>query len=300
VSRDGAFESLGRRDQYSHPRVSPDGGTIAVSVRRGTGEEVLLIDTMRGTMTRLTRDGSDATPAWRPDGRALALSSVRGGTRGILLKDLDGGERFLVETGGLPGFLRNMSWTPDGRQLAYTRQTSGGHDVWLLTIDDPSSPQALLDNPWSEHSPRVSPDGRWLAYVSDESGRQEIWVQRFPRGERRRASENGGSGPIWSRDGRELYFQGAGDGTPRLMMVTVETAGEVLRLGESAPLLNLRVTAPTGIVEQYGRSNNMGPMFDVLSDGRFVMVRGADPLGTREIVIVQHFGEDARRLTTRP
>jgi hypothetical protein len=46
-------------------------------------------------------------------------------------------------------------------------------------------------------------------------------------------------------------------------------------------------------------SNNAGPMFDVLPDGRFVMVRGADPQGTREIVIVQHFGEEARRLTGR-
>jgi Tol biopolymer transport system component len=84
----------------------------------------------------------------------------RGETRGILLKDLDGGERFLVENGKLTGFLRNMSWTPDGRQLAYTRQESGGHGIWLLAIDDPSPPQPLLDNPWSEHSPRVSPDGR--------------------------------------------------------------------------------------------------------------------------------------------
>jgi hypothetical protein len=112
-------------------------------------------------------------------------------------------------------------------------------------------------------------------------------------------SENGGQGPVWSHDGRELYFQGTHDGAPRLMVVRVENAGETPRLGEPAPLLDLRVTGPTGVVEQYGLSGNVGPMFDVLPDGRFVMVRGADPLGTREIVLVQQFGEEARRLTAR-
>jgi hypothetical protein len=67
----------------------------------------------------------------------------------------------------------------------------------------------------------------------------------------------------------------------------------------AAPLLDLRITGPTGLVEQYGTSGNVGPMFDVLPDGPFVRVRGADPQGTREIVLVQQFGEEARRLTGR-
>jgi eukaryotic-like serine/threonine-protein kinase len=171
VSRDGTFEAIGRRDQFSRPRVSPDGRTIAVTVRRRHGQEVLLVDTMRGTTTRLTRDGSDATPAWRPDGRALAMSSVRGETRGIVLKELDGGERFLVETSGLLGFLRNMSWTPDGRQLAYTRQTTAGHDIWLVTPTTRRPRSRSSTTPGWSTARAFSPDGRWLAYVSDESGR---------------------------------------------------------------------------------------------------------------------------------
>jgi hypothetical protein len=83
------------------------------------------------------------------------------------------------------------------------------------------------------------------------------------------------------------------------MVVSVTSVGELLHLGDPRPLLDLRVTGPTGLVEQYGRSSNVGPMYAVLPDSRFVMIGGADPQGVREIVVVQHFDEEARRLTGR-
>jgi eukaryotic-like serine/threonine-protein kinase len=246
----------------------------------------------------LSRGGQyNQTPAWQPDGGALAIA--RQG-EGIFLREADGSERLLVNDPSGPGriFLRNMAWTPDGRQLLYVQQSAGSHDIWLLTLDDGSPPQPLLQNSWSDHSPRVSPDGDWLAYVSDESGTQEVWVQPFPQGERRRVSRTGGTGPVWSHDGSELHFQTFGS-APQLMVVPVTTAGGRLTEGEAAPLLDLRVTGPTGLAEQYALSLNSGPRYDVLRDGRFVMIRGADPQGTREIVLVQHFDEEARRLTRR-
>ena len=156
----------------------------------------------------------------------------------------------------------------------------------------------FLSGPASEHSPKFSPDGRWLAYVSDESGRAEVYVRRYPRGDSLPVSTGGGNGPVWSPNGKEIFFQGPSEGTPRLMVVSVTPDGDTPKLGRPAPLLDIRVPGATGVVEQYANSGNVGAGYDVFPDGqRFVMVRGADPQGTREIILVQNFFEEVKRLT---
>jgi len=81
------------------------------------------------------------------------------------------------------------------------------------------------------------------------------------------------------------------------MVVSVTPDGGSLRLSAPRPLLDMRVAGPTGITEQYDAGNNVGAGYDIFPDGqRFVMVRGADPQGTREIVVVQNFFEEVKRL----
>ena len=64
-----------------------------------------------------------------------------------------------------------------------------------------------------ESNGEVSPDGRWLAYQSNESGREEVYVRPFPNVEtaRRQVSTGGGTRPLWSRNGRELFYYVAPD-----------------------------------------------------------------------------------------
>jgi len=52
-----------------------------------------------------------------------------------------------------------------------------------------------------------SPDGRWMAYQSNESGKYEVYVQAFPDGHgKRQISADTGQYPVWSRNGRDLFF----------------------------------------------------------------------------------------------
>lgn len=81
-----------------------------------------------------------------------------------------------------------------------------------------------------------------------------------------------------------------------MMAVSVTPDGASLRLGKPTPLFDLRAPGPTGVIEQYADGRNLGAGYDVLPDGRFVMIRGADPTGTREIVLVQNFFEELKRL----
>jgi len=297
VGRDGASQPLGPPPQnFDLPRVSPDGRSVAFLQVRGQQSEVLVYDLARGTTTRLTQDEFDLGLAWHPDGRSLAIASRRNEAAGIFLKHLDGRERLLVATPPGVTVIRNTAWSPDGTQLAYTAQTGSQHDIWVLAMGETPTTTPFLTGAASEYSPAFSPDGRWLAYQSDESGRAEVYVQAYPQGERLAVSTSGGNGPVWRRDGRELYFVGADAGLPTMMAVAVAPDGASLRLGTPTPLFDLRAPGATGAIEEYVGSGNSGARFDILPDGRFVMLRGADPTGTREIVLVQHWVEELKRL----
>jgi eukaryotic-like serine/threonine-protein kinase len=196
--------------------------------------------------------------------------------------------------------LRNAAWSPDGSTLAYTAQTGYLHDIWMLTMGDPPVTAPFLSRTASEHSPAFSPDGRWLAYVSDESGRAEVYLQPYPTGERLAVSTAGGNGPVWRRDGKALFYQGPDAGVPKMMAVAVTPDGASLSLGRPTALFDQNVPGGSGVAEQYAQSNNVGVAYDVLPDGRFVMVRGADPSGSREFVLVQHWFEELKRLVPVP
>jgi hypothetical protein len=72
--------------------------------------------------------------------------------------------------------------------------------------------------------PDFSPDGRWIAYASDESGRYEVYARAHAGpGPKIQVSADGGMEPVWSRDGKELFFR---DGD-RLMTAPVRPGSDL-------------------------------------------------------------------------
>jgi eukaryotic-like serine/threonine-protein kinase len=73
-----------------------------------------------------------------------------------------------------------------------------------------------LQTEFNEQWAKLSPNGQWLAYSSDETKRNEVYIKTFPTpGRKLQVSANGGDRPVWSRDGKELFYIGA----DRKMMV---------------------------------------------------------------------------------
>lgn len=131
-----------------------------------------------------------------------------------------------------------------------------------------------------ERQPRLSPDGGWIAYSSRESGREEVYVRPFPNTQVARAqvSVNGGFAPLWSRNGKELFYVELAAGM--LVATKVETT-PTFQVRERAPLFNA-----TGFFLQSGR---LGPVFDVSPDGqRFIMSRNRES-ATEHLVLVQNW-----------
>ena len=156
-----------------------------------------------------------------------------------------------------------LSVTSDGRWLIYQQVgqgTSSAGDMWRLSLDGHGAPNPISATPASERFARVSPDSRWVAYSSDVSGREEVWVQPFEgTGARRQVSRNGGDGPLWSRDGGELFFT-APDG-----IMAVPVSGETV--GTPRELFAGRF-----VPSENGNTN-----YDVARDGRFLLIVPTHP-----------------------
>jgi Tol biopolymer transport system component len=83
--------------------------------------------------------------------------------------------------------------------------------------------ELFLQTPSSNPFPALSPDGRWLAYASAESGIYEVYVQPFPnKGTKWMISNNGGTMPVWSRNGHELFYRTEDE---RIMVANYKVSG---------------------------------------------------------------------------
>src|SRR5262249_2356541 len=124
--------------------------------------------------------------------------------------------------------------TPDGTRLVFRDGVARtGEDLMVVSLAGDATPGGtghrvtpLLQTRFNERNAEVSPDGRWLAYESDESGRDEIYVRPFPDVDAGRwpISADGGTRPVWARNGRELFYTTGSTPNPvRLMRVSIET-----------------------------------------------------------------------------
>jgi len=191
---------------YGRPRFSPDGTRVATLVGVGT-RGIFVYDVERGTRTRVTGVGR-FSPKWTPDGKKIAFFSYREGTRDVFWKSADG-------TGEAESLLTRehrqwpSGWSPDGNWLAISElHPETGRDIWMLPVQGDRSPSPFLITDANERFSRFSPDGRFVAFVSDDSGRDEVFVLPFPGpGEKLTISPAGGTAPMWSRDGRQLFYR---------------------------------------------------------------------------------------------
>ena len=162
-------------------------------------------------MTRLTSEGtSNDRPEWSPDGARVLYRTDRG--RSAIWSrpaDLSGSESPLVGGRNFDAFEAVMS--PDMRSVVYQLDTSGA-DIYYRALAGDTTPHAVSNSAKGiKTMPRLSPDGRWVAFTTDESGRGEVVVQPFPGpGGRVQVSANGGSEPVWARDGKRLFYRGDG------------------------------------------------------------------------------------------
>ena len=177
------------------------------------------------------------------------------------------------------------SWSGDGQLLAFFEPgTNTQRDIWVLQMSD-RKVQLFLQTPFNEGAASFSPDGHWLAYLSNESGRPEIYVQPYPGpGGKWQISTDGGTEPLWNRNGRELFYRSGN----RMMAVQVSTQ-PTFSAGKPAMLFEKEYAA-----SQFPAT---GIAYDVSPDGqRFLMVKEIEQSSSAtQINVVLNWFEELKR-----
>jgi Tol biopolymer transport system component len=260
---------------YAFPRFSPDGRRIAVSVDAGTRSDVWLHDLGSRTWTRVSSGGSaNDRPEWTPDGARVLYRTDEGTETSIRWRaaDLSGPAVPLLGGGSTPVFEAVI--TPDGRAVVYQVD----NDVKVRALAAGAIPEVVAASVNIENQARVSPDGRWVAFVTDESGSDEVVVQPFrTSGVRVQVSSNGGAEPVWSRDGRRLFYRA----NRQFMAATVVTAPS-LAVASRVVLFADRFVSAAAPHANY----------DVSPDGRRLLV--LDAADEPRIVVVHNWGAAVR------
>ena len=210
IDRQGKIQTL-RDNIHLHGglRLSPDGQRIALGLREaGHPPDIWVQNLARGSLSRLTHGpASNFNPLWTPDGRQLLYVSERPVFE-IYRKSADGGgnEDAVLAT---PNDKFPESISADGKTLLFsTNDPNTRSDLWTISLTEGNQAKPFVATPFDEGGGTFSPDGRWVAYQSDESGKVEIYVTDFPaRGNRVQVSTDGGSEPVWARNGKELFYR---------------------------------------------------------------------------------------------
>jgi serine/threonine-protein kinase len=267
--------------RYQQPRLSPDRSRLAVTANA----QISTYTFATGTLMRVTT--SEATmhynPVWLGNQRVLYDDgdSVGGGPRRIVSKSADGSgaeEEIVPRPAGYPNLI-----TPDGKYLIYH---AADRIAMLVPLQPRGSARPLLPDVKGQVSDvDLSPNGRWIAFESNESNRFEIYVRPFPSVDawRRQISSNGGQHPLWSRDGRELFFI-ASDG--KMMAVPIPS------IRPDAPFTHER---PAPLFQAGHFFVNVARNYDLTPDGKgFIMVTNAATSERQSIAVVTNWFAEVR------
>jgi eukaryotic-like serine/threonine-protein kinase len=275
--------SVGAPADYGGLRLSPTGDRAAVEIRdsRTGNMDVWILELARGVATRLTSGAqvSDC-PNWAPSGDSVLFTSNRSGRFDLYRRALSSPSDELVlltDRDKTP-----TDWSADGRVVVFDHGApSPTWDIWFWSADSKQA-TPFLATAFNERDGRLSPDGRWIAYASDESGAFEVYVRSFPRpGFKRQVSGEGGSQPVWRRDGKELFYLAAND---RLMAVATRL-GETFAADAPRPLFGRRLAA----------SSSDSPLYDATPDGRrFLLSVRSDPSVAPALSVVLNWTGDLR------
>jgi serine/threonine-protein kinase len=244
--------------------LSRDGKRLAIGLFTPSGDDIYVKELPRGPASRVTyAQTPDQRPRWSPDERSIMYV----GTGALLSRAADGTGKDSVLVSGA---VEEGEWSPDGKWIVLRRGATGsargGRNIFGVRAGSDTTSVPLIVTEFDEEAIQLSPDGKWIAYQSDETGHTEIFVRPFPNtnASKRQVSSGGGEAPLWSRDGREVFFVRPNHD---MMSARVSTAlATSITSAEPAVLFHV----PDELLQvEY----SFYTPWDVAADGRFIMVR---------------------------
>jgi Tol biopolymer transport system component len=258
------------------PSLSPDGKSFVYASYASGNWDIYLQRVGGKNPVNLTKDSplDDTQPAFSPDGERIAFRSER-----------EGGGLFVMGATGesvkrLTDFGNNPAWSPDGKEIACANEgpvdpalrSNPNSRIWAVSVATGERRQVTKED---AIQPNWSPDGNRIAYGGRRNRAQrDIWTIPAGGGEPTEVTNDPAveGSPVWSPDGKYLYFASDRAGSMNLWRVPIEEqTGKVLGPAEA-------VTTPSPYSAQLSFSLDGRRMAysQILSRGNLQQV-GFDP-----------------------
>ncbi|HZI99410.1 MAG TPA: hypothetical protein VFD22_02025, partial [Gemmatimonadaceae bacterium] len=199
-------------DVYTHPRFSPDGKKVAMSIGSAAQRDIWIYEIASGTMQKVSNAGTiNERPEWTPDGSRVLYRSNRDSMDAMWWQpaDMSGPATLLQKVDKKQGVWEAVI-SPDSKYMIVRIDGTVGarEDLYYRSLSGDTALKPFVTSPFLEAAPRFSPDGKWVAYTSSQSGASQVYVTPFPGpGGRNLISIGGGAvSPVWTRDGKHLLY----------------------------------------------------------------------------------------------
>jgi Tol biopolymer transport system component/predicted Ser/Thr protein kinase len=274
---------------FVNPHLSPDAQRLAV-VNNDEMSGVWIYDIRRDTMAPLTGERNAGHPVWTPDGKYIVYTGVSG----ISCARADGGGKAQSLTESKE-FQYPTAFSPDGKRLVFHQMGPLGYDIWILPVEHdenglkPGKAGLFLHTTNGGRDAHFSPDGRWIAYSSSESGSPQVYVSGFPdTGRHWQVSSNAGLSPIFSRNGKQLFYFDVLD--DQIMVASYAVKGDSLVVEK--PQVWSRQSVALAL------SGAVGAQYDVAPDGKRMVVStyaNSTQQGSGHVIFLENFIDELQR-----
>ena len=180
------------------PRFSPDGGSVIMSLQRGSNSNIFVMNLGSKAITRLTDSAAiDTAPSFSPDSTRICFESDRGGRPQIYVMPASGGTAQRISFG--EGSYSTPVWSPRGDVIAFTKQGGGSFSIGVIKPD--GSGERILTEGYHNEGPTFAPNGRVIMFFRDPggaSGPALYTVDLTGRNEQRVPTPSFASDPAWS------------------------------------------------------------------------------------------------------